>query len=162
MYKVVVFYFLLWGWVAILGNIGHFYLMEYTDYSYPFAIWLISIPAWIISFIYGYHQSKKAKVKAYSDELIKWVWISFSFCLVIIVFSGRFGPTIPILVLLLAGMATFITGFIIKFKPLIYGGASFWAFAVMASVVTPSYSLLLSAIAVLVGYLIPGYKLKAA
>lgn len=156
------FYFLLWGWVAMTGNLGHYYLLVYTDYTYPFAIWLISIPAWIVSFAYGYRQSAVARVKTYSDSLIMWVWLGFSFCLVIVIFSGRFGETIPVLVLLFAGLATFITGCIIKFKPLIYGGASFWIFAAIAAALEPSHSLLISAVAVLVGYLIPGYKLKAA
>ena len=156
------FHFLLWGWVVAIGNLGHFVLLQYTDIDKPYSIWLITIPAWIVSMLYGYRQSKDARVKTYSDNLILWIWLSFTFSAVIIIFSGKFGSTIPILMLLLAGMSTFMTGLILKFKPLIIGGSSFWIFAVVSFIVGPLYSLPISALAVIVGYLIPGYKLRNA
>lgn len=154
------FHFLLWGWVVIIGNLGHYYLMQYTNYDYPFAVWLITIPAWIASFLYGYTQSSKSKVRTYSGELITWTWLAFSFSIVIFIFSGKFGELISPSILLFAGTATFLTGLIIKFKPLIYGGSSFWIFAAVGFMVSPAHSLLLSAVAVVIGYLIPGYLLK--
>ena len=156
------FHFLLWGWVVIIGNLGHFYLMQFTDYDYPYMVWLITIPAWFISFIKGYKQSTKEKVKTYSEGLLTWTWLAFSFSLVIFIFSGKFGALISPSILLFAGMATFLTGLIIKFKPIIYGGSSFWIFSAVAFHVSPEYSLLVSSIAVVFGYLIPGYLLKSA
>lgn len=156
------FHFLLWGWVIAIGNLGHFALIHFLQFERPYYIWLITIPAWIISMIYGYKQSKEARVKTYSDGLILWIWLSFTFSAVIIIFSGKFGSTIPVLMLLLAGMSTFMTGLILKFKPLIVGGSSFWIFAVISFLVGPLYSLPVSALAVVVGYLIPGYKLRNA
>lgn len=154
------FHFLLWGWVAAIGNLGHFYLIKYTTFEQPYMIWLISIPAWIISMLYGYRQSKDSKVRTYSDGLIMWVWLSFTFSIVIMIASGQFGELIPALILLFAGMAAFLTGLILKFRPLILGGSSFWIFAVISFMVSPLYSSLVSAVAVIVGYLIPGYILK--
>lgn len=154
------FHFLLWGWVIAIGNLGHFYLIKHTSYEQPYMIWLITIPAWIISMVYGYKKSKSARVKTYSDGLIMWVWLSFTFSIVIMIGSGQFGEMIPGLILLFAGMAAFLTGLILKFKPLILGGSSFWIFAVICFMVSPLYSLLVSAVAVIVGYLIPGYILK--
>lgn len=156
------FYFLFWGWVVIAGNLGHFYLMEFTDVEHPYAVWLITIPAWIISMLYGYRQSATEKVQTYSGKLIMWMWIAFTICLVILIFSGKFGELIPPVILLIAGIPTFMSGLILKFRPLIYGGSSFWIFSVIAFSVEPSYSLLVSAMAIAVGYLIPGYKLRSA
>ena len=156
------FYFLLWGWVGSMGNLGHFLLMKFSDVEYPYAIWLITIPAWITSLLYGYRQSAKEKVKTYSDSLILWLWVGFSICVVILIFSGRFNELIPATILLMAGLAIFMTGLILKFKPLIYGGSSIWVFAAMALYVEPVYSLLVSAVAIVVGYLIPGYILRSA
>ena len=158
--KNMSFHFLLWGWVVAIGNLGHYYLMEYTTYDYPFAIWLITVPTWFVSFIYGYKQSTRARVRTYSSELLMWTWLAFSFSIAIFIFSGKFGELIAPSILLFAGTATFLTGLIIRFKPLIYGGSSFWIFAAIGFIVTPAQSLLLSAVAVVIGYLIPGYLLK--
>lgn len=156
------FHFLLWGWVVTFGNLGHFYLMEFTDFAYPYAVWLITIPTWIVSLLYGYRQSSKERVKTYSDFLIMWTWLAFTFSIVILIFSGKFDALLTPIILLFAGIPTFMTGLILKFKPLIYGGSSFWIFSVIAFSVEPSYSLLVSAVAIIVGYLIPGYILKSA
>ncbi len=154
------FYFLLWGWVGALGNLGQYIIAEITDYPHPYMIWLIAIPAWIISFAYGYKKSKTAAVKTYGDYLVMWVWISFLFSIIIVIFSGPFMELIPTVILIMAGMCLFITGCIIKFKPLIYGASTFWIFSALILMLGSNYAPLLSAIAVFCGYLIPGYMLK--
>ncbi len=155
------FHFLLWGWVVVIGNLSHFYLMNHTNYDRPYMVWLITIPAWIISMIYGYKQGRSGGVSTYSGNLILWAWLAFTFSIIIVIFSGQFGSTIPALILLIAAFPTFITGMIIKFKPLIIGGSTFWVFATLAFLF-PMYSLLISALGILCGYLIPGYLLKKA
>ena len=156
------FYFLLWGWVVVLADLGHFYLMEFTSYQHPYIVWLIAIPAWIVSWVYGYKTSETGSVRTYSDGLIMWCWAAFTFSIVVIIFSGKFGTLIPPIILVFTGFATFMSGLILKFKPLILGGSSFWIFAPMAFYVTPSYALLVSAVAIVVGYMIPGYMLRSA
>ncbi|MEM6524318.1 MAG: hypothetical protein AAF693_11015, partial [Bacteroidota bacterium] len=111
-------------------------------------------------FTRGFRQAKKKTVKTYSDGLVMWVWLAFTFSILIIIFSGRFGALISPLILLIAGMATFMTGIILRFRPLIFGGSSFWIFAAIGFYVTPVHGLLVSALAIVVGYLIPGYLLK--
>jgi len=154
------FHLILWGWVALLGNLGHYALWTFTDYPHPYIVWLIAFPAWGVSFWHGHRQEEKTKVVNYSDRLIMWTWIAFGISLILIIFSGKFGPAIPSLTLILAGMATFVTGCITRYKPVIYGGSMFWIFAAIALAVSPANSLLVSAVAILVGYLIPGYMLK--
>jgi hypothetical protein len=63
-------------------------------------------------------------------------------------------------ILTLAGIPTFISGFIIKFKPLILGSITFWVFALIAYFAGPSAGQLAVPVAMLTGYLIPGYVLK--
>ena len=156
------FYVLLWGWVVVFGNFGHYFLDQFTSYEYPYIIWLITIPAWIISMIHGFKKSKEARVKTYGENLVMWVWLSFLFSYLIIVFSGQFAGSITVLILIMAGMCTFITGLILKFKPLIYGGSSFWIFSALILAVDYSYAPLISGLATFIGYLIPGYLLKKA
>ena len=64
--------------------------------------------------------------------------------------------------LLIGGIATTTTGLAIKFKPLIFGGMSFFIFSIASTFVTNEYLALVVCAAIICGYLIPGYFLKAA
>ena len=63
-------------------------------------------------------------------------------------------------ILILAGFPTFVSGIHIKFRPLIFGGICFWIMALVVSFGGPSIAPLGMPVAVLTGYLIPGYMLK--
>lgn len=155
------FYFLFWGWISIIASLGHFYLQAFTDYPAPYIVWLIAIPGWIISMIWGYQQAKKRVVKTYSDHLILWTWVAFTICILIIIFSASYiNFQITPLILIFAGFATFSTGMIIRYKPLIFGGSFFWIAAPFAFAAGGTYGHLIMALAIIVGYLIPGYMLK--
>ena len=63
-------------------------------------------------------------------------------------------------ILMLAGYPTFISGAIIRFRPLIIGGLCFWVLSVISHFAGPSIAPLAVPLAMLIGYLIPGYLLK--
>jgi hypothetical protein len=77
----------------------------------------------------------------------------------IISFRMKIEP--PMLMLLIAGIATTTTGLVIKFRPLIIGGMSFFVFSIAATFVTNEYLALLVGAALICGYLIPGYFLRS-
>jgi hypothetical protein len=64
------------------------------------------------------------------------------------------------LILLLVSIPTFVSGIILKFKPLIVGGILFWFFGLINFFVPLEYQNLIGALAMICGYLIPGYLLK--
>ena len=90
-----------------------------------------------------------------------WTWMGFFISAVVlfIIISERIELVAPY-ILTLAAMPTFISGFIVKFKPLILGGISFWVFALIAYFAGASVGQLAVPAAMLTGYLIPGYLLK--
>jgi hypothetical protein len=65
------------------------------------------------------------------------------------------------LIISLYGLGTFVSGGVLKFKPLIIGGIACWIISIIAFLVPPMTVLLLTALSVVVSYLIPGYMLKA-
>ncbi|ELR70902.1 hypothetical protein C900_03337 [Fulvivirga imtechensis AK7] len=155
------FYFIFWGWIAAVASLAQFYLTIFTDFNAPYLVWLIGIPGWIITMLYGYRQSKRETVKTYSDTLIMWTWIGFTFSILVVIFAGRhINYQITPLIMLFVGLCTFISGLIIRFKPLIIGGSSFWIFTPITFYLPMEYSSLIMAIAILFGYLIPAYILK--
>lgn len=162
-YKKGSFYFLLWGWVVVIADLGHYYLMEFTDYAHPYIVWLISIPAWIACAIYGSRQSNRAKVKTHIDSIYQTIWIAFAFPVVVIIFAGGvIGPqNITGMILLMAGYALFITGKVLKFKPIHYGALVLWVAALSALYFNDSSQYIIGAVGTGLGYLVPGYMLKS-
>jgi hypothetical protein len=154
------FHFLLWGWVVALANLGMFTLIQ-IGYAQPYIVWLITIPAWLASMFYGYQQSKEERIVTHIDRTTMWLWLSYGVCIFTLVF---FGSTIHwnlnAIILLMTVVPTLVSGVVIRFKPLIIGGVSIWFFSIVCFLVATEYQYLVGALAVITGYLIPGYLLK--
>lgn len=157
------FYFLLWGWTIALCEFGMYALMKLTDYPHPYIVWLLPIPAWIVTMIYGHNQGRTAKVTSYYDRVNMWLWISFGIAILpVIIFMSRINFQINPIIMLITALPTFITGIMVRFKPLIIGGICFYVAAILCFVVDYQTQYLVSGIAIICGYLIPGYLLRSA
>ncbi len=152
---------ILWGWVVSIISISHFLFLKFEIINHPEMLWLLTIPTAGASMYIGFSRGKKAKVTTYLDRLYMWVWMAFMFTMVLMFFIvfGRWEIVNP-MVLALSGYATFLSGTIIKYKPMIYGAISLWLWAVVAYYAGPYYGLLVIAAALITGYLIPGYMLQ--
>jgi hypothetical protein len=155
------FHLLFWGWLIFFCSLSEFLLYKFTGMTNPWIVWLLVIPGAFVSFIYGYTKGKRTPFHTYADMLYMWTWMGFfvSAVVLFIITSDRMESVGPY-ILTLAALPTFISGFIIKFKPLILGAVSFWLFALIAYFAGPSLSHLAVPAAMLTGYLIPGYMLK--
>jgi len=155
------FYLILWGWVVVTANFGMYYMIQFTDIQYPQLIWLISIPAWVISIVHGMRQGRKERKSSHLDRVNMWLWIAFGICLLpVIGFMNKLNLQVSPLVLIIVALPTFVTGIMLKFKPLIMGGISFYVFGIICFMVSPVNQFLIGGIAIACGYLIPGYLLK--
>lgn len=155
------FYILFWGWLVLIMSLGHFFLAVFTNYPYPFAVWSLSIIGVIVSFIYGYRESRQRKVTTFADTVYKQVWFSFiAIYFVLVAFMPRYNFYITPMVLLFASMATYLSGVILKFKPYRWGGLWIFLMAIVAFLLPGDWHPLASAFAVLFGYLVPGYMIK--
>lgn len=157
------FYFLLWGWVVMLCNLGHYVIGVYTNYDHPYVVWLSVIPAAIVSGIYGSKQRSSAGFSSHLDTLYRDIWIAVSVGIaVVLIFMSKLNFNANAIILLLAGIGTFISGRALKFKPLVYGAISLWAAGIIAFNFSEIDQYLVGTIGIFVGYLIPGYLLKRA
>jgi hypothetical protein len=155
------FHLLFWGWLIFACSMSEFLLMKFTGFTHPYYVWFFVIPGAFISMIYGYVTGRKAKVHTYADMLYMWTWLGFLIAgIVLFIVHSKRLDTVGPYILLLAGFPTFISGFIIKFRPLIVGGICFWVMAIIVTFTGPSVAPLGMPLAVLTGYLIPGYMLK--
>ncbi|MCB0505186.1 MAG: hypothetical protein KDC58_06745 [Cyclobacteriaceae bacterium] len=156
------FHIIMWGWVISTICIAQFIMIRFSDWGKNSVyIWLLVLPFGIVSSVYGYKQGRKEKVRTFIDSVYAWVWIAFVISLtLVLIISFRNVMSITPLVLVTAGTATFLSGQIIKFKPLIWGGLAFWGWSLVAFGLQNELNLIINALAIFTGYLIPGYMLK--
>ena len=155
--------YLIWGWVILFCCITNFVGTYFFNYDKISFIWLIVYIVLIFQIFYLRKIRKARATKTYTGEINAFVWIVFSICMVLIIFIcvafKRYELIDPML-LVLYGMPTFLSGIILKFKPLIIGAVCCWVLAVISPFIDIEYQLPLIACAVIVAWIIPGYLLK--
>jgi hypothetical protein len=155
------FHLLLWGWLIVICSLTEFILDRLAGLAHSYYAWFLVIPGVIVSMAYGFFSGRKLKVHTYADSIWMWTWIGFLVAMIILfVIHSRSMETISPYILLLVGFPTFVSGFIIKFRPLIIGGICFWFFALVVFFGGPTIGPLGVPVAMIIGYLIPGYMLK--
>ncbi len=155
------FLYLLWGYFVVIAALLHYFLLN-TSFNYPFIGWAVLMPlGGIISMVYSNKENKKPYAKSYTDDIMKYTWLAFGILLAVILLSmGKLGINTYPLVMVAYGVPTFITGGVLKFKPLIYGAIG----SIVIGVISFNYpfetQLLLLCAAIVVSYLIPGHLLR--
>ena len=160
--------FLLWGWILTFASISNFVILKISSNwelkgLFILGNWVVfCLTGFIILYFMVRKMKKEKRVFSHLDKFIDYLWwvaaASFVFA-TIISFRMKIEP--PMLMLLIAGIATTTTGLVIKFRPLIIGGMSFFVFSIAATFVTNEYLALLVGAALICGYLIPGYFLRS-
>ena len=156
-------YFLLWGWLVFIGCLLQYFLMVVVEYPHHYYAWFIMLIGVVFSIVYSIRYKRQQKVKTYvSDSMgILWTGMSISFLALCFILSQvGWNYAFPIYILFYA-TGTYISGGILQFKPLQWGGMACWILAVGASFVSYQNQILFSAAAILVSYLIPGYLLRS-
>ncbi|HMH34270.1 MAG TPA: hypothetical protein VK543_14630 [Puia sp.] len=155
------FYFLLWGWVVSIASFSFFLLQRYTSFPYfflPFPV-LGSI-ALTITVIY-YLRNKSTTTQTYFGYFLSRLWMVLAVCFITVVFinvSRKLPPFTDTLII--ACIGTLVSGWVMKFQPLIIGGIVFLISAIVSIYIPDEYKALLHGVAIVIGYLIPGYLLK--
>src|SRR5262245_30627021 len=104
------FYFLLWGWTILICNLGVFVMLRFLHVANPFWIWLLTIPAWIISAIYGRNQEHSG-TSTHLDQINKWLWICFGLiCFTVVLFGYKINFQINPIICTVAAVPTFVSG----------------------------------------------------
>jgi Flp pilus assembly protein TadB len=155
---------LLWGWLLIVASIASA-VLKYVDQT-QYLPWLwngIGIIV-LIYFIYGITRKKSAKVKTYVEEMLDKASVAFFLSLITMIIATAIkeqGFAFGYYFILYA-FWMYIYGSVIQFKPLLIGAFVNWAAAILIFIVDDFfYGMIISAIAVLIGYLIPGYMLRS-
>ena len=159
--------YLLWGWVVLVCSIAQFALLYYYEYEKHYLVWMLCWVAVIYQMFYLYRREKKKNVKTYTDEIVGFVWIAF--VILMFLFGFLYGVQlgkdyykfITPGYLALYGLPTFLSGIILRFRPLWIGGVCCWVLSVAATFIPFEYQLLLLGLAVILAWIIPGYILQS-
>lgn len=158
------FLYLLWGWVVLFCSLFQFVSVNYFNFHEGNYIWILTWVLIIYQIFYLRKRKRTQPARTYMDETQGWVWIAFVICLFLMLFiCGRAGQDelIGSFILLLYGIPLFLSGSLLRFPPLMWGGVAAWILAGVSSFVPAEYHTLLVAVSLIVGWIIPGYLLRA-
>jgi hypothetical protein len=160
------FLYLLWGWVVLVCSIAEFVLLQ-MKYQKHYLVWILTWAAAVYQIIFMIKRKRSQAVRTYTDEIIRFVWLTFIISMGIsgflfgVVLGKEFYKVLDPVFLMLYGMPTFLTGIIIRFKPLITGGICCWVLSILSVTLVPiEYGLLLVSAAMVVAWITPGYLLR--
>lgn len=157
-------FFLLWGWLIAVASLGFFLLRQYTETPFFFLPFPVLVIVGIVMTVIWYRKLKvAAPTETYLGYFFNRLWMVLGASFIVVVFLSLSRGLTPFLyTLVVAGIGTLVSGLAMRFRPLVWGGVLFFTAAV-AGVYLPDSGLpLLNTLAMIGGYLIPGYLLKSA
>ena len=155
------FYYMLWGWLVFVAALGQ-YIGDAMHLSYAGLVWPILMPLGAVASIIASKRENAARTsKTWFDNVMFYLWTGYGVVLGLTLFYMGFKQInlIPV-VLSIYGLGLFTSGGILKFRPLIIGGMVNWALSVACWFIPDQYHMLVLALALLLGYIIPGHMLN--
>ncbi len=159
--------YIVWGWFIFACCLVHYFAGNLMGYKQAYQVWWL---CWaVIPYMIWYirSQKKKERVRTYTDEIMNAVWIAFgiSAFLLSFVIGGNIGQgmekvILPVCLVLYA-IPTLLCGVILRFRPLVIGGIVCWLLAVASVFIAMREHVLLIALAMVAGWLVPGYQLRS-
>lgn len=160
--KVHSFLYLVWGWIIALASLLFFVLHTYTSSRWFFLPFPVLSGIGIILTV-RYHTGRRYASETYLAFYLRSLWLVLGLGFILTVFVSLSLKLQPFsFTLLIGGIGTLISGLMLRFRPLIIGGLLFFGFAIASVFTDEIYRPLLQGIAVVSGYLVPGYLLKYA
>jgi hypothetical protein len=155
-------YFLLWGWAVFMGCVLQYVLMTVVNYHHHYYAWFITPVALIFHAFFIARDRKKQRVKTFINDANGYLWtvIGLSFFVMSFIFSKIGWQYCFPFYILIYGIGTFVSGNLIQFKPLVVGGIINLVLAIITVYLPYDVQMLMTALAILLSYIIPGYMLR--
>jgi hypothetical protein len=160
--------YLLWGWTVFICSLSQFILLHFYKSPYHYMVWMSSWFVVIYQVIYLRRKYRKQKVRTYTSHILGYVWLTFVIVIFLLAFligrlsGGDYFMHINPILLAVYGMPIFLSGIILRFKPLIIGGIGCWILCIATTFIHNfDYQFLMIPVAMLIAWIIPGYLLRA-
>lgn len=145
-------YFLVWGWLTFFACTGQFVLNHIFEYERHYLVWTVVIIGIIFSIYQGNKEERLRRARTQIDDSIKYLWTGMAasfFVLGMILTRLGWDTVVFPFFIMLYGLGTFVSGSIIRFKPLIIGGILAWALVIGSTFTSYDYQMLFAAAAIL-------------
>lgn len=166
---------ILWGIVVTVCALVSWFEREY-NYQLPFDIWLLTFIAIIPQIVITQKEKKQRMAVRYEDRAMSYIWMTFGFSIFLLILIINFvfhnlgekspdgvkvfGEIVASFYLLIYGIPTILTGGIMRYKYMLWGGIICWVL-IIPSLFTPAKTdMLLIALAAVSAWLIPGIILR--
>jgi hypothetical protein len=156
-------YFLLWGWGILVACAVQYYMKAILNNPNNGLAWLIIPVLLVVQIFLVMKRRRKEKVKTFINDASAYLWtaVGFSYLVVLFVFAKiGWEYCFPIYIVFYA-IGTYVSGCLIKFKPLIIGGLICFPLAAVTAYLDLDYRIIMLGVAILVSYIIPGHLLRA-
>lgn len=159
------FYYYFWGWLVFIAAVSNLLILQFNWLEVHALPWIILMPlGGLVTFIAGRTKAQnQPKVKTYVGQSMYATMVAFAVSLFVVCFAMTAGeqwkafyPTIMVVY----AIWLFISGKLLQYKPLVWGGYLNWLLAV-CGYLWPStiVHLYLISAGVLGGFIIPGHLL---
>ena len=143
--------------------------------NYSFWIWCLMIPGIYVGRLIEKKVEREAMVKTHLDSIFSSTWNGYIYAVYLflaIVFCIGFGKKMYDLfyllnpgILILLGLCEFVSAKTYRFKPYLYGAVAMWLGAAICTALMWGpypviFQLLIMALCMIFGFVIPGYKLN--
>ena len=155
-------YFLLWGWAVMLACLLEYLLKVWFNYPNPGIAWFLMPLALLFQVYFVLRDRKRETVRTFLNEAYAHLWIAIGLAFLVLIFIFlRIGwQDCAVFFILLYAIGTYVSGSLIKFRPLVIGGMICFPLALVASWLNFDYQLATLALAILISYIIPGHLLR--
>jgi len=160
--------YLFWGWLVFTCSLFQFILLHIIEYPKHYLVWLATLPAFVYQFFYIRKKRRQQTVTTYADYVIGYIWLTFCVVMLLIGFligfltGGDYYYHIIPLLLAVYGVPVFLTGIIVRFRPLVTGGIACWVLCIASTFIKNyDYQFLMLPASMLAAWIIPGYRLRA-
>jgi len=158
------FYYLFWGYLVVVACITEYILITAVKYSQHYLVWLILMPVGtLITLLFNFRQRRKAEKRTFVGTTMIYLWSGWFFSFVILLLFANLKQEYTLIIplsLAMYGLAIFVSGGIVNFRPLIIGAVLAWMASVASFFVSYPAQLVIMAGVVIVAYIIPGHILR--
>ena len=155
--------YLVWGVVIFVCSLVQFIGIYYFNNENVNLVWILTWLVVIYQIVFLSKRSKKERVKTYTADIVKFVWICFACCMFLFIFILQYQKafaSITPAILVMYGVPTFLSGVILKFRPLVFGGICCWALSVGSVLIPVEFQPLFICGAVVFAWIVPGLLLR--
>ena len=148
---------MVWGLLIVICSIITWAQLQY-NFTIKFDIWLLLIVALVLQVFFAIKERKQRRFTSYEETATGFVWMAFGISIFLVSFyNAKYGTSeSSTLIMILYGIPTFITGGLVKFRPLIIGGIICWVISFISVFTEVKIDMLLMAACGLFAWIIPG------